>query len=51
MSLSELQDYLLMARALISQSAVDVETPSPKMIEWARWAVRSSDGVLTDALA
>jgi hypothetical protein len=51
MPVSELQDYLLMARALISQGAVDVETPSPKMIEWARWAVRSADGVLTDAVA
>lgn len=48
---AELDAYLLMARALVSQGAVDVEKPSPAMIEWARWAVRSSDGVLTDAVA
>lgn len=51
MPLSDLQDYVLMARALISQGAVDVDTPSPRMAKWARWAVPSTDGVLTEAVA
>lgn len=51
MALSDIQDYLLMARALISQGAVDVEKPSQEIADWATWAVRSSDGALTDAVA
>jgi hypothetical protein len=51
MSPSEIRAYLLMARALISQGAVDVEHPSPKFVDWARRAIRSTDSTLNDAVA
>lgn len=51
MPVEDLRDYLVMVRALISQGAVDVDEPSQEMSDWARWAVRSNDGVLTAAVA
>ena len=51
MSPEDLNAYLLMARALISQGAVDVDKPSEPMVSWARRAVRSADAALTEAIA
>jgi hypothetical protein len=51
MSAQELRDYLLMARALISQGAVEVDRPDEKFVHWARFAIRSPDDLLNQAVA